>query len=281
MKPAILGRRKSQIHLMRVISRMFVKMRVLWMMLLAALLLSGCVQYDVGVNFEGQHYGEIVQHIKVGEQLTSFSGSTTQEWLDSIERRARQLQGKIQRVSQQEIIVTIPFTTGKELEEKFNQFYNPTAKNGSQATNGATVGLPDIKSHLSVRQNNFIFWVRNRLIYDLDLRSLGAISSNGNLIVSPGSIINLDFSLKTPGGARNIANTDAITPIVSDKGRQLVWKIQPAQANHIEVVFWFASPLAFGTLFIALFVWLGIFLKERMFPEGLIKRKASVMPEAQ
>lgn len=282
MKPAMFGRSKSQIHLMRAISRIFVKMRVLWVMLLAALLLSGCVQYDLGVNFEGQHRGEIVQRIKLGEQLTSFSGTTTQEWLNSIEHRARQLQGKTQRVSPQEIIVKIPFANGKELEEKFNQFFNPTAKNGSQPTNGAVAGLPEIQSHLSVKQNNFLLWVRNTLIYDLDLRSLGVISSNGNLIVSSGSIIDLDFSLRTPGGARNIAiSGNAITPVASERGRQLVWKIQPGKVNHIEAVFWLSSPLAFGAVFIALFVWVGIFLKERMFPDGLIKRKSPAVPEAQ
>ena len=36
-------------------------------------LVTGCVQYEVGVNFESQTRGEIVQHIKLGERLTSFT----------------------------------------------------------------------------------------------------------------------------------------------------------------------------------------------------------------
>ncbi len=265
---------------MQLISRVFVKARVLWVMLLAALLLSGCVQYDVGVNFDGLHHGEIVQHVKLGEQLTSFSGSTTQEWLNSIERRVRQLQGKVKRVSPQEIIVQIPFTNGAELEEKFNKFFNPTVNKGSQPASSDVVGLPEIESHLSVKQNNFLFWVRNRLIYDLDLRSLGVISSKGDLIVSTGPLVDLEFALKTPGGARSVTDAaNSIRPVVSETGHQLVWQVQPGELNHIEAVFWLSSPIAFGTLFIVLFVWVGIFLKERMFPEGLIRQKVPALPQ--
>lgn len=265
---------------MQLISRVFVRMRVLWVMLLAVLLLSGCVQYDVGVNFAGLHHGEIVQHVKLGEQLTSFSGSTTQEWLNSIKSRTQQLQGKVKQVSPQELIVQIPFANGAELEEKFNKFFNPTVKKSSQPTSDDVVDLPEIKSHLSVKQNNLLFWVRNRLIYDLDLRSLGVSSSQGDLIVSTGPLVDLEFALKTSGGVRSITDSaNAIKPVVSERGHRLVWKVQPGELNHIEAVFWLSSPIAFGTLFIVLFVWVGIFLKERMFPEGLIRRKSPALPQ--
>lgn len=266
MKRLVLGRNKRQNYLIRVIGSLLVRMRVIWVMMLAALLLSGCVKYDAGVHFEGEHRGEIVQHIKVGEQLTSFSGESAQEWLDSIERRARQLQGKTRRVSKQELTVTIPFYSGAELEDKFNQFFNPTDKKGSKAATVGGVDLPDIKSHLSVNQGNFIFWVRNKLTYDLDLRSLAVLSNNGNAIVSPGSLINLEFSLTTPGGAKSVeTGANAINP-VSQKGRQLVWTLKPGEINHLEAVFWLPSPLGIGALIIALFVALGIYLKEKAFP---------------
>ena len=50
------------------------------LVLLVSLLLSGCVQYDVGVNFSNQNHGELVQHIKLGQRLTSFSGDSVYEW---------------------------------------------------------------------------------------------------------------------------------------------------------------------------------------------------------
>ncbi|MGB8691846.1 MAG: DUF3153 domain-containing protein, partial [Microcoleus sp.] len=70
-------------------------------------LVTGCVQYDVGVNFESQTRGEIVQHIKLGDKLTSFSSETVGEWLKSVERRVRLLDGKTKRLSAQEVSVRI------------------------------------------------------------------------------------------------------------------------------------------------------------------------------
>ena len=91
------------------------RLRILWVIILTPLLLSGCVKCDVAVNFAGQHHGEIVQHIKLGERLANFSNSQTTEWLRSIEHRARKLRGRTKRLGEQEIIVTIPFNNGAEL----------------------------------------------------------------------------------------------------------------------------------------------------------------------
>ncbi len=263
MKPIVLARSKGKIDIMGVFGRL----RVLWVMMLAALLLSGCVKYDVGVNFESPHRGAIVQHIKLGQQLTSFSRLPAQAWLDSIERRALQLQGKAQRLSAQEIIVTIPFYTGGELESKFNQFFNPGVKKVSKSTTSQEVNLPKIKSQLSVSQNNFLLFVRNRLNYDLDLRSLGVLSSNGNVIVSPSSLLNLEFSLQTPLGARSLNTTgNALAPVVSEQGHKLVWTIKLGELNHLEAAFWLPSPLGIGALVIALMVLVGYYLKYKHLP---------------
>jgi hypothetical protein len=243
------------------------RLRTFWVILLAAVLLSGCVQYDVGVNFQGAHKGQFVQHIKLEERLTNFSTSQVQDWLQSIERRAKQLDGKIKRLSNQEIVVTIPFSSGTELESKFNQFFNPVTQKGSPSKTAETADLPSFDSKVHLNQGNFIFWVRNHLSYDLDLRSLGVVSSQGNVIVSPGSLLNLQFSLETPGGARSIETADnVIAPQVYDNGHQLVWTLQPGQLNHLEAVFWLPSPLGIGTLAIALFVLGGFYWKYKSFP---------------
>jgi len=267
VKPAILGRTKSKILFRQVIRNIFGRLRMLWVMLLAALLLSGCVKYDLGVNFEGQHRGELVQHIKLGEQLTNFSSSQAQDWLKSIEQRARQLQGKTKRLSDQELLVTIPFSTGAELESKFNQFFNPVAKKASQPATNTELDLPSLNSKLSLTQSNLLLFVRNKLSYDLDLRSLGVISSNGSVIVSPGSLFDLEFSLQAPWGIRSVEKgTDAIKPTVSNKGHRLVWTLQPGQVNHLEAVFWLPSPIGIGTLVIALLVIGGFYLKYQRLP---------------
>lgn len=244
---------------------------ILWLVLLTSLLLTGCVKYDVGLNFDNSNSGELVQHIKLGERLTSFSGDSVYEWLNSIERRARQLEGKTQRVSQEEIIVTIPFSSGTELQEKFNEFFNSQGNQPSESVQSKSDSeLPKIESNVLLEQNYFLLLVRNRLIYDLDLRSLSLIASKGNVLANAGSILDLEFSLKTPWGAKNIQLTEtAIEP--EKNGNQLVWRLQPGQLNHIEAIFWLPSPLGIGALLITLFVWGGLYLRYNFMPDPRIQ----------
>ncbi|MHC5597551.1 MAG: DUF3153 domain-containing protein [Nostoc sp.] len=254
---------------------------ILWLVLLTSLLLTGCVKYDVGLNFDNSNSGELVQHIKLGERLTSFSGDSVYEWLNSIERRARQLEGKTQRVSQEEIIVTIPFSSGRELQEKFNDFFNSRANQPSESVQSESDSeLPKIESNVLLEENNFLLLVRNRLIYDLDLRSLSLIASKGNVLANAGSILDLEFSLKTPWGAKNIQLTEtAIEP--EKNGNQLVWKLQPGELNQIEAVFWLPSPLGIGGLLIILFVWGGLYLRYNFMPDPRIQfpAKAAAIQE--
>ncbi|MBX9255149.1 DUF3153 domain-containing protein [Desmonostoc muscorum CCALA 125] len=257
------------------INRVFaIQNPILWLVLLTSLLLSGCVKYDVGVNFNNSNSGELVQHIKLGEQLTSFSGDYVYEWLNSIERRARKLDGKAERISQEEVIVTIPFSSGRELQEKFNDFFNSRANQASESVESESGSeLPKIESNVILEQNNFLLLVQNRLIYDLDLRSLSLISNKGNVLANAGSILDLEFGLKTPWGAKNIAQTEtAIEP--EKNGNQLLWKLQTGELNHIEAVFWLPSPLGIGGFLIILFVWGGLYLRYNFLPDPRIQFSA-------
>ena len=266
MKPTVLARR-NKVNFISAIGSAFGRLRVIWMMVLAALLLSGCVKYDAGINVENLHNGEIVQHIKLGEQLTSFSKSTVQEYLDSIERRARRLEGRTKRLSKDEMVVNIPFNTGAELESKFNEFFNPSVKKGKLAQTVETVDLPQLESKFKLRQSNLLLFVRNKLIYDVDLRSLGVLSSNGSVIVSPGSLFDLEFSLHTSAKVKSIEKSaNAITPLISDEGHKLVWTLKPGELNHIEAVFWLPSPIGIGALVIALLVVVGFYIKYNSLP---------------
>ncbi len=152
-------------------AQIFRRYKYLCCVLLASLFLSGCVEYDVGVNFDNSNSGELVQHIKVGEKLTSFSGETVYEWLNSIDRRAQKLEGKTQRVSQEEIIVSIPFSSGQELQTKFNKFFNPNGNQQPETTESDSE-IPAIAANLLLDQQNFLLVEKNHLIFDLDLRSL-------------------------------------------------------------------------------------------------------------
>ncbi|CAA9390072.1 hypothetical protein AVDCRST_MAG84-5564 [uncultured Microcoleus sp.] len=238
-------------------------------------LVTGCVQYDVGVNFESQTRGEIVQHIKLGERLTSFSSETVGDWLKSVERRVRLLDGKTKRLSQTEVIVTIPFNNGAELQDKFNQFYNPIAPTKkSRVASPLETDLPKFESHLNVKQNNLLLVLRNRLSLELDLRSLSLLSSNGSLLLSPGGLLELDFSLNTPWGAESIETVaGALVPESYQQGKQLVWKLKPGEINYLEAIFWIPSPVGIGALIIALFVATGIALKYQILPALGIGKK--------
>jgi hypothetical protein len=277
-----------------------VKQWRIWGVMLTAtglLLLTGCVQYDLEVNFNSQTHGEIIQHIKIGERLTAFSNETARLWLESIKSRTRDLQGKTKKISEQELLVTIPFNNGNELADKINQFMNPGEPKSRKTKTQSELGLPEISSQMTVNQNNFIFVLRNRLTYDLDLRSLGVISADGNLLISPGALLNLEFALRTPWGAKIITDdspdtiTDletegfgdqtptefgdqtptlnpvpVMTPESRDRGRTLVWTLEPGQLNHIEVMFWVPSPIGIGAAIIAVFIGLSMYVKNLLTP---------------
>lgn len=229
--------------------------------------LTGCVQYDLGVTFNSTNRGNIVQSIKLGEQLTAFSSDTALDWLNSIERRAGKLRGTTRRISDRELTVTIPFNNGGELERKFNAFFNPIDRKTDISATTTAVDFPEFKSAFSLKQNNFFLVVKNRLSYDLDLRSLEVISPNANIVVNPGSLLQLEFRLNTPWGATSVTNAEnGISPETLQDGHQLVWMLQPGQINHLEAVFWLPSPLGIGAIAIALFVAGGIYLKSRMSP---------------
>jgi hypothetical protein len=246
-------------------------------------LVTGCVQYDVGVNFDSQTHGAMVQHIKLGERLTSFSSETVGDWLKSVEKRARLLDGKTKRLSEREVIVTIPFNNGAELEDKFNQFYNPIAQTAkSRVASPLETDLPKFESHLSVKQNNLLLVLRNRLSLELDLRSLALVSSNGSPLLNPGGLLELDFSLNTPWGAENISTTvaGALVPQSYQQGKQLVWKLKPGEVNYLEATFWIPSPVGIGALIIALFVAAGIAVKYQILPALLIGKKQQNIGQA-
>ncbi len=230
-------------------------------LLVIALMTSGCVNYEVGVNFDSPNRGAIVQNIRLNDRLMSFSSGAAQTWLTSIEARVRRLQGKTRRLSNQEILVTIPFNNGQDLQKKFNVFFSSEPDKKSQSKK--TVELPNFTSKLSLRQANFLLLERTKFSYDVDLRSLGLTASDGSVLVDPSSIINLEFKLNTPWGARSIAKKSIPA---RREGHQLVWTLQPGQNNHLEAAFWMPNSLGIATLFVIAIVGVGVYLKNQQSP---------------
>jgi len=247
---------RRRLRLRRSVRQVLVRWRSLWIMVLAALLLSGCVQYETGIQFSSPHAGTLVQSIRLGEPFGALSGDSQTQWFQQLQQRTREVAGRAQSVGDRELQITIPFTSGQDLERKFNQFFSPTT--AADSPDGADL-LAGVTSQLHLYQNNALLLVRHRLVYDLDLRSLGLAAGQGTTLLTPGSLLTLKFSLTTPWGAR----AGTTTAIVERQGRTLTWSLQPGQVNHLEAVFWLPSPVGIGGFVIILVVGLGIYLKDQ------------------
>lgn len=232
--------------------------RSLLLLPLISLLLSGCIDSDVVIRFDSPSQGEIVQHLQVAERLRSFSDTAVQQWVETLDRQAHSLGGRLERQQNQEWVVKVPFSDAEDLETKFNQLFTPS-ENVKQSAALAGTDLPEIGSHLTLNRNNLFLIERNHLRYDVDLRSLGVASSSGSVLLSPGSLIDLEFKLEAPWGAHPLVSTN--TPIAQKIGKQFVWKLVPGELNHLEAIFWMPSPLGIGTVVIVLLVLSGLYLK--------------------
>ena len=232
-------------------------MRLLVAIALAMMVfLGGCVRYDLNIDFQSQHRGEISQTIALAPQLTRLSPTEVSQWIDSLEERAFKLNGKIERISPEKVKVTIPFGNGQQLVTKFNQLYH-------QSTSGnSNLDLVNLDAQMSNKQTNFLFFERNILGFSIDLTGLGVVSQEGNIILSSGSLLDLNLSVGSPLTTRVIGeNTSAKV-----QGSNIIWQLQPGQVNTLQVVCWVPSYLAIGGLVIVLLLFAGYYLKYKRLP---------------
>ncbi|MBE9013758.1 DUF3153 domain-containing protein, partial [Pseudanabaenaceae cyanobacterium LEGE 13415] len=128
--------------------------------------------------------------------------------------------------------------------------------------NKRPLNLPKIDSKLQVKQGNFILFERTRLIYDVDLRSLGVADPDGDVLINPNSILELQFSVDAPWGASSSTKNST----VHRDGKRVIWTLQPGQQNHIETAFWMPNPIGIGTVIIIAIVAAGIYFKNQQLP---------------
>jgi hypothetical protein len=248
--------------------------RVLALIVLA-LSVSGCVDYDIGIDFRSQTEGAIVQHVRVPDRLSALDRDTVRSWTDSLTRRAKDLGGSVRQRRDGNLDVTIPFINGDDLAEKFDQFFGATETElfvvpEANPANGDEP--PQITSNLSIVQHNFLLAIRNDLVLDFDLRGLSILS---NLARSPfqadrnQSFIDLRFHLTTPWG---ISTPDTLqTPdpeaaiAVNMQGLDAIWTLEPGKMQHLEASFWIPSPIGIGALAVILLTAIGSTLKHRVF----------------
>ncbi|MBM0743589.1 DUF3153 domain-containing protein [Phormidium sp. CLA17] len=224
--------------------------------LLLSISLSGCIDYDMAIHYRSPNQGEFVQHIQ-SDRLQTLTSELQQHWIKAIEQTTQKLGGRLQR-DPNGLEVVIPFSSSADLEKKFNQFYNGL---GQSALIEPNSGIPAITGHLAIQRSNFILVERNRLRYDIDLRSLGVRSVAGDVLVSPTSLINLEFKLDTPWGSRNNADPTTLKPRSLKDGKKLIWALIPGEENLVDTTFWMPNFIGLGSIAILLFVLLGRFLK--------------------
>lgn len=248
-----------------------VKLRLAWIILIAFLFLSGCVRSQVAVTFKDANHGTIVQHVWLSSQLTGVSRTTADLWLKQMTERAEQLGGRTRHPSGRELIMTIPFYNAKDLTTKFDQFFQIVANARLDNDRNSVESLP-ATSHLQVQTNNFILWQRNRLQYDLDLRSLLntlEATTATTLLDNSKDLLALQFVLNTSKGAESLDTS--LPSTIRKQGKQFVWTLQPGEVNHLEAVFWVPSPIGIGAAMIVVLVLGGMFAKAWLNPSSLIE----------
>jgi hypothetical protein len=242
------------------ISQVLIKYRLLWLILVAFFLLSGCVRDDISLRFSDANHGRFVQQIRIAQPTTGLENVMAIAWLERLEQQTEKLGGWVQHPSTQDSVLTIPFFNAKDLEAKFNRLFQEEFQPSSQVRKTKpSEPLPTIASHLKMRSGNWILLQRMVLNYELDLRSLNSLFVKEKMAIDPREVLSLEFRLSTPWGAR--VSEDQLTPMRHSQGRQLIWKLEPGEINHIAAIFWVPSPVGIGTMLIVLLVLLGILIK--------------------
>lgn len=221
---------------------------------LIAILTSGCFQYDLGIQFDHQTHGRILQRLELNERAAALAEPAVQSWLDQLEKQVYRLGGQVKRTQPESVDLVVPFNNGADLVERFNQLFQPFA-----AQSETSVALPRIESHLSLEQQNRVFAIRNHLIYDLDLHELPQQPQGlPGVLGQAADWLTLRFILQVPWGIRAIA-PDSLNP--QGVGLAQTWLLKSGQMNHIDVVFWVPSWIGLGGIAIAILVLVGYFLK--------------------
>ena len=245
-------------------SRSFIK-PLLPLICCCLLCLTGCVRYDVGLNFDSPYKGKIVQHIKIAQQLTSLDNADIRRWFNSIESQARQFKGKVKKISSEELLITIPFNNGKELTSKFNQLFHSDIPVTSALDINENTELIKLDSFIDLQQSNLLLFERNSLDLVIDLRALNILNSQSKINLDSDRAFDLEFRLNTPLIAYSISEPDNLQPI-NNAAKQLTWRLQPGKVNHIQAIFLLPNPIGIGTIIIILLGIAGFYLKYRRFP---------------
>jgi hypothetical protein len=199
-----------------------------------ALVLSSCADYDSAIQFNSPSSGMWTQQLRV-----NLASDQSQALASALTQRLGPLGGHLNRAAPETLEISVPFSSGTDLEQKFTEFFEPGFED---------LDLPNLTAHLTNRRNNFVLMERSQLHYDLDLRPLGMKNSTGGVLLAPNGL-QVNFGLATPLGAQ-VISASGLEPM-STEPRALTWQLTPGQLNQIDAVFWLPSPVGIGSVAIA------------------------------
>ncbi|MEM7064556.1 MAG: DUF3153 domain-containing protein [Cyanobacteria bacterium P01_B01_bin.77] len=201
----------------------------LLIVLVLALGLSGCVDYQLGIQFDSQTHGVLLQTLHLDERFVALNSEARQQWLQVFIEEAKTFSGKVTSLDDGTLQVQIDFNNGADLVQKFNQLF---AEDGLMTQ---VPGAPPLLAHLELSQKNWGIALLNHLHAEIDLSAIGADSAIGD------------------GGAldrwRTLDLSFQIDALAAETDR---WPLVPGQLNTIDTMFWIPSPIGIGAVVIAL-----------------------------
>ncbi|MEB3274327.1 MAG: DUF3153 domain-containing protein [Prochlorothrix sp.] len=239
------------------------------LLVVVASCLSGCLQYDLGLRFDHQTSGAIVQTFTLTPETRSLGTGLLQEWFVSLDRQAPTVPSLGQWVTPDRYVMTIPFAGAMDLTQKFTQVIPPAAT----ATAAATVpqsssttaplaataawrgALPPIAATLNLEQDNRLLAIHTHLNLTLDLRPLARLDRQGRSLLAPSAPLQINFSLETPWGLDWAETSPTVSP--QQWGRRVIWSLPVGAVTTIETAFWLPSPVGIGSIGIGLLMLLG------------------------
>ncbi|MGF1459663.1 MAG: DUF3153 domain-containing protein [Leptolyngbyaceae cyanobacterium] len=215
-------------------------------LILSVVMLTGCLQYDVNIQFDSQTHGRLVQqlHWRGAELATQSEWSS---WLQMLSDRAAAVGGEAQLIDAQTLEIDIPFNNGPELEAKFNQFFR-AQKSAPPLT---ILGNSPVTATLSLSQQHRFVLINNHAEIQVDLSAVPDLAQTGLPLFQGQQLLNGHFTVTAPGVR---LPTDIWGP-------SQTWTLMPGQINRITADFWVPSPIGIGAGAIALLMLIGYGLK--------------------
>ncbi|MEM6426504.1 MAG: DUF3153 domain-containing protein [Cyanobacteria bacterium P01_D01_bin.128] len=222
-------------------------------LVLIVLLLTGCLQYDLELQFDSQTHGQLVQQLRWRGGAIA-ANDELQQWLTVLSERTQQLGGRTRWLSDNAFEIVIPFSNGRALETKFNQFFSP-----NDATTFTLPAGEPIRAELTLQQGNRFVAIYNHLKLQVDLTAVPDLAATGLPLLQGQQLLAGQVTLLAPW-----VRWQSLSPGESPAGAftpQETWSLVPGEVNELEAEFWVPSPIGIGAVTILVFVLLGYGVK--------------------